>query len=57
MDTAILVPLIAVAVSVGVFLACRSIVLWYFKISRLVHGVETTNELLAEILGTLRRDS
>jgi hypothetical protein len=52
---------IVVAILIVIFLICREIVLWYFKINRIIEGQAKTNALLERILkqlgGTLETES
>jgi hypothetical protein len=52
---------IVVVILIVIFLICREIVLWYFKINRIIEGQAKTNALLERILkqlgGTLETES
>ncbi len=50
MGTQIISIIIVVAICFGIFLICREIVLWYFKINRIIEGQTKTNVLLSQIL-------
>jgi hypothetical protein len=42
--------IIIVGLCIGIFLVCREIVLWYFKINKLIQEQTKTNFLLSKIL-------
>ncbi len=50
MGTQIISIIIVVAICFGIFLICREIVLWYFKINKIIDGQIKTNALLERIL-------
>jgi hypothetical protein len=45
--------LFILAICVGIFLLCREIMCWYFKINKLIEGQTQTNILLKRILDKL----
>jgi hypothetical protein len=50
MGTQIIGIIIIVAICFGIFLICREVVLWYFKINKIIEGQIKTNTLLERIL-------
>jgi hypothetical protein len=53
--------IIVIVILIVIFLICREIVLWYFRINRIIEGQTETNVLLERILkqlgGTLETES
>jgi len=50
MVTQIISIIIIIAICIGIFLICREVVLWYFKINRIIEVQTKTNMLLSQIL-------
>jgi hypothetical protein len=55
MGKELLVILLTAGISLIIFLACREIVCWYFKINKRVELLEEQNELLKKVHDELEK--
>lgn len=51
----LVILIIAVLICIGIFLVLRAVVLWYWKIDRIVTNQEIQNRLLQEIVQSINR--
>lgn len=51
----LVILIIAVLICIGIFLVLRAVVLWYWKIDRIVTNQEIQNRLLQEIVQSINK--
>ena len=54
--TALITALFVIGIGIGVFLVCRQIFLWYWRINESVEIQKNTNELLRILINELREE-